>query len=198
MRATPRGADVVVVARRRPPDDTARLAQGTGRRAALSVRAYIGLGGNLGDVPRIVREAAERLAAVPGTSGLQLSTLYRTPAWGRTDQPDFVNAVARMDTDRAPMDLLDALLDIERTFGRRRSALADDHWGPRTLDLDLLLYGDAVIALPGLSVPHPRLHQRAFALVPLLELDPALSIPGIGAAADALAVVDRAGIEALG
>ncbi len=81
---------------------------------------------------------------------------------------------------------------------KRRSEDTGDHWGPRTLDLDLLLYGDAVIALPGLSVPHPRLHQRAFALVPLLELDPGIVIPRVGNAADALAGVDRAGIEALG
>lgn len=163
----------------------------------MSVRAYIGLGGNLGDVPQVLRAAAERLAALLDTSGMRLSSLYRTPAWGRTDQPDFVNAVAVVDTTLAPMDLLDALLAIELGFGRRRSDDAGDHWGPRTLDLDLLLYGDAVITLPGLIVPHPRLHQRAFALVPLLELDPDIAIPKLGAAADALAVVDRAGIEAI-
>ncbi|MET0329703.1 MAG: 2-amino-4-hydroxy-6-hydroxymethyldihydropteridine diphosphokinase [Luteimonas sp.] len=163
----------------------------------MSVRAYIGLGGNLGDVPRVLREAASALATLPDTTALHLSALYRTPAWGRTDQPDFVNAVAAMETSCAPMDLLDALLDIERRFGRRRRDDAGDHWGPRTLDLDLLLYGDAVIALPGLTVPHPRLHQRAFALVPLLELDPGIAIPGVGSASDALALVDRAGIEAI-
>jgi len=164
----------------------------------MSVRAYIGLGGNLGDVPRVLREAAARLAALHDTSGMRLSSLYRTPAWGRTDQPDFVNAVAALDTTLAPMDLLDALLAIELEFGRRRTDGTGDHWGPRTLDLDLLLYGDAVITLPGLTVPHPRLHQRAFALVPLLELDADIAIPKRGPAADALADVDRAGIEALG
>ncbi len=164
----------------------------------MSVRAYIGLGGNLGDVPQVLREAAERLAVLPHTTGMRLSSLYRTPAWGRTAQPDFVNAVAVLDTTLAPMDLLDALLGIELGFGRRRTDDAGDHWGPRTLDLDLLLYGDAVITLPGLTVPHPRLHQRAFALVPLLELDADIVIPRRGAASDALAAVDRAGIEALG
>jgi len=164
----------------------------------MNVRAFVGLGGNLGDVPRVVRGAAATLAALPGVTGLRLSSLYRTPAWGRTDQPDFVNAVAMLDTALAPMDLLDALLGIEQDFGRSRSEAPGDQWGPRTLDLDLLLYGDAVIALPGLTVPHPRMHQRAFVLVPLLELDADVQIPAVGAAADALAVVDRAGIEALG
>ncbi|VXB80171.1 2-amino-4-hydroxy-6-hydroxymethyldihyropteridine pyrophosphokinase [Luteimonas sp. 9C] len=163
----------------------------------MSVRAWIGLGGNLGDVPQVLRDAAAMLSALPDIGSLQLSSLYRTPAWGRTDQPDFVNAVAVLHTERAPMDLLDALLEIERTFGRTRSDAAGDQWGPRTLDLDLLLYGDAVITLPGLTVPHPRLHERAFALVPMLELDAGIVIPRIGSAADALARVDRAGIEAL-
>jgi len=164
----------------------------------MSVRAYVGLGGNLGDVPQVLRDAAATLSGLADVTGLRLSSLYRTPAWGRTDQPDFVNAVAAFDTTRAPMDLLDALLDIERAFGRTRSEDAGDQWGPRTLDLDLLLYGDAVITLPGLTVPHPRLHERAFALVPLLELDADIAIPRIGPAVDALAHVDRAGIEALG
>lgn len=164
----------------------------------MSVRAFIGLGGNLGDVAQVIRSAAGALAALPATVDMRLSSLYRTPAWGRTDQPDFVNAVALLDTELAPMDLLDALLDIERRFGRTRSEDAGDHWGPRTLDLDLLLYGDAVIALPGLTVPHPRMHQRAFVLVPLLELDAGVAIPSIGTAVNALARVDRAGIEALG
>lgn len=164
----------------------------------MSVRAYVGLGGNLGDVPQVLRDAAAMLSGLTDVTGLRLSSLYRTPAWGRTDQPDFVNAVAAFDTTRAPMDLLDALLGIEQRFGRTRSDDAGDQWGPRTLDLDLLLYGDAVITLPGLTVPHPRLHERAFALVPLLELDADIVIPRIGAATDALAHVDRAGIEALG
>lgn len=164
----------------------------------MRVRAFVGLGGNLGDVPQAIRSAAAALAALPETEGMRLSSLYRTPAWGRTDQPDFVNAVALLDTSLAPMDLLDALLDIERRSGRTRSEDAGDQWGPRTLDLDLLLYGDAVIALPGLTVPHPRMHQRAFVLVPLLELEADVAIPSIGAAVDVLASVDRSGIEALG
>lgn len=164
----------------------------------MSVRAFVGLGGNLGDVPQVIRGAAVALAALEDVTHLRLSSLYRTPAWGRTEQPDFINAVALLETSLAPMALLDAMLGIEQGFGRVRSEAAEDQWGPRTLDLDLLLYGDAVIALSGLTVPHPRMHQRAFVLVPLLELDADVSIPSIGAAADALARVDRAGIEALG
>lgn len=165
--------------------------------AAPPVRVYIGLGANLGDAPATLRAAAAALAADAALANVRCSRLYRTPAWGRTDQPDFVNAVVVADTTLAPTALLDRLLDLERRFGRIRAPDGGDRWGPRSLDLDLLLHGDARLALPGLTVPHPHLHERAFVLVPLLELTPDLEIPGVGRAADALAGMDHGDIEAL-
>ena len=140
--------------------------------------------------------ALPALAALPGTALLSHSRLYRTPAWGRTDQPDFVNAVAAVRTTLEPRALLAGLLAVERRFGRDRGA-ETDRWGPRVLDLDLLLHGDAVLDEPGLALPHPRLHERAFVLVPLAEIAPALTVPGRGRVADLLAAVDAAGIEAI-
>jgi len=138
----------------------------------LPVLAWIGLGGNVGDAIATLRAALVELDALPHTALLRGSKLYRTPAWGLVEQPDCV----------------------ERAFGRERR----ERWGPRVLDLDLLLYGDAVIDEPGLRVPHPHLHERAFALLPLLEIDPEASIPGRGAARDALAALAYEGIEAVG
>ena len=158
-------------------------------------RAAVGLGANLGDAAATVRAAIDALDGLPGTRLVAASRLYRTPAWGVTDQPDFVNAVAVVETSLAPRDLLDGLLEIERRFGRVR--LEGERWGPRTLDLDLLLHGDAVVDEPGLRVPHPRLHERAFALLPLLEAWPEAAIPGVGAAADCAAKVVAEGIEPL-
>ncbi len=158
-------------------------------------RAAVGLGANLGDAAATVRAAIDALDGLPGTRLVAASRLYRTPAWGVTDQPDFINAVAVVETSLAPRDLLDGLLEIERRFGRVR--LEGERWGPRTLDLDLLLHGDAVVDEPGLRVPHPRLHERAFALLPLLEAWPEAAIPGVGAAADCAAKVVAEGIEPL-
>lgn len=149
------------------------------------VVAAIGLGGNLGEVAETLRAAFVALDALPGTRLLQASRLYRTPAWGKVEQPDFLNAVALLETSLAATVLLDTLLGIERDFGRDREQ--GERWGPRTLDLDLLLYGDAVIDEPGLTVPHPYLHVRAFALLPLVEIAPEIGIPGRGRAADLLA-----------
>lgn len=146
--------------------------------------AFVGLGGNVGAAVTTVRAAIGDLSALPDTQLLRASRLYRTPAWGREDQPDFVNAVAMLETQLAPQALLEHLLAIERIHGRSRNA--DLRWGPRTLDLDLLLYGDAEIDEPGLHVPHPQLHKRAFALLPLVEIAPDAAIPGIGRAAAAL------------
>ncbi|MCL1633273.1 2-amino-4-hydroxy-6-hydroxymethyldihydropteridine diphosphokinase [Luteimonas sp. SX5] len=157
--------------------------------------AFVGLGGNVGDVARTLRAARDDLSALADTRLLRMSRLYRTPAWGNQDQPDFVNAVAMLETQLAPHALLEHLLAIERIHGRSR--YADLRWGPRTLDLDLLLYGDAVIAQPGLHVPHPQLHLRAFALQPLLEIAPDVAIPGIGRADAALAQLSDEGISAL-
>lgn len=161
------------------------------------VRAWIGLGGNLGDVPATLRGALDALAALPGTRLVAASRLYRTPAWGMTDQPPFVNAAAGVDTVLAPATLLAALLDIERAAGRDRTAPDARRWGPRALDLDLLLYGAEVIDRPGLRVPHPHLHERAFVLVPLAGIAADVVVPGHGRVADLLAGVDAAGIEAL-
>ena len=157
--------------------------------------AAIGLGANLGDAAATLREAIAELARLPRTELLRASRLYRTPAWGVTEQPDFINAVALVETTLSPRDLLDALLAIERSFGRTR--LDGERWGPRTLDLDLLLHGDATIDEPGLRVPHPHLHERAFALLPRAEIAPEAEIPGIGMVGKLAAGMAVDGIEAL-
>lgn len=158
--------------------------------------AWIGLGANLGDAAATVRAALQEIDRLVQTRLLRASRLYRTPAWGIAEQPDFVNAVAQLDTRLSPRDLLDGLLDIERAFGRERQA--GERWGPRVLDLDLLLYDSAVLDEPGLRVPHPHLHERAFALVPLVEITPQAFIPGIGPAADALRALDSSAIQDVG
>jgi 2-amino-4-hydroxy-6-hydroxymethyldihydropteridine diphosphokinase len=140
--------------------------------------AYVGLGSNLGD-----REAAIRSAA--GLIGARrLSQIVETEPWGNEEQPRFLNAVAEVETELEPRALLDLLLEVERQLGRERDGT---HWGPRTIDLDLLLYGDRVIDEPGLTVPHPFLHERLFVLEPLAELAPASSIPGRGTVSSLLA-----------
>jgi len=159
------------------------------------IRVAVGLGANLGDAVRSVGDALVALSRLPDTRLLRASRLYRTPAWGVTEQPDFINAVAVLDTALPARTLLDALLAVERDFGRLR--LEGERWGPRRLDLDLLLYGDAVIDEPGLRVPHPHLHERAFAMVPLAEIAPDLAIPGIGTVAVIAAAMAVDGIEAL-
>ena len=158
-------------------------------------RAAIGLGANLGDAVGTLHAAIAALDALPGTRVVATSRLCRTPAWGVTAQPDFINAVAVVDTELAPRDLLDALLAIERDFGRVR--VEGERWGPRTLDLDLLLHGDAIVDAPGLRVPHPHLHERAFALLPLLEAWPDATIPGIGPAIRCVDAMAAEGIEPL-
>ena len=160
-----------------------------------AIRAAIGLGANLGDAVGTLRGAVEALAVHRGVTLRAVSRFYRTPAWGRQDQPDFVNAVALVDTSLAPRALLDLLLAVEAEFGRHR--IAGERWGPRTLDLDLLLYGDAMIDAPGLRVPHPHLHERAFALVPLLDVWPDARIPGYGDARDAVSALERSNIHPL-
>ncbi|GHD65475.1 2-amino-4-hydroxy-6-hydroxymethyldihydropteridine diphosphokinase [Luteimonas padinae] len=157
------------------------------------VRACIGLGGNIGDVSAALRAALDALDALPGTRLVRASRFYRTPAWGVEAQPDFTNAVAVLDTTLPARALLDALLDIERAHGRERAA-DGSRWGPRTLDLDLLLYGEAVIDEPGLVVPHPQLHARAFVLVPLAEVAADAEVPGRGRVDVLLAGVDAGDI----
>lgn len=158
--------------------------------------ALVGLGANLGDAVATLRHAFQHLDAIPHTRLLRTSRLYRTPAWGRTDQPDFVNAVAMLETALTAREMLDAMLDIEHAAGRDRTE--DDRWGPRTLDLDLLLFGNETVDEPGLRVPHPHLHERGFVLVPLVEVAPDAMIPGIGSARAALAAVDTTQIEVVG
>lgn len=156
-------------------------------------RAFVALGANLDDPAAQVRAAAQALAALPETRLLALSSLYRTAPVGVAGQPDFINAVAGLATALAPHDLLAALFAIEAEFGRRR----DFHHAPRTLDLDLLLYDDAVIDSPALRLPHPRMHLRAFVIVPLVEIAPDCRIPGRGSAAAWLPAVGAQRIEKL-
>ena len=140
------------------------------------MRAYVALGSNLDDPAAQVRAGAQALGKLPGTRLVRCSSLYRTAPVGITEQPDFINAVCAVDTGLPAATLMQALLDIERAHGRQR----DIPGGPRTLDLDLLLYGELVCHEPGLTLPHPRLHERAFVLYPLSEIAPGLSIPGRG------------------
>ena len=134
-------------------------------------RAYVGVGANLGDREGTIRAA---LAALPGV--VAVSELRETDPVGVVDQPPFLNGAAALETDLSARELLAALLAVERELGRERR----ERWGPRTIDLDLLLYGDEILDEPGLTVPHPRLHERRFALEPLADLAPSLEIPGRG------------------
>lgn len=143
--------------------------------------AYVGLGANLGDREDTIRAA---VAALPGV--VAVSALRETDAVGLTDQPCFLNGVAALETELSPRELLDVLLAVERELGRERR----ERWGPRTIDLDLLVYGEETLDEPGLAVPHPRLHERRFALEPLAELAPGLVIPGLGRVTDLLAELD--------
>jgi 2-amino-4-hydroxy-6-hydroxymethyldihydropteridine diphosphokinase len=141
-------------------------------------RAYVGLGSNLGDRERTIRDALEALAVEPEVRVVAVSTLIDTEPVGPVDQPRFLNGVAELETTLAARDLMRVLLEVERRFGRRREGAPPQ--GPRTLDLDLLLYGQAEIDEPGLRVPHPRLHERGFVLGPLAEVAPGLEVPGKG------------------
>ena len=143
--------------------------------------AYIGLGSNLGDRGATIEAA---IAALPGL--VAVSRLRETAPVGVLDQPPFLNGAAAIETTLSPRELLTTLFAIERELGRERR----QRWGPRTIDLDLLLYGEAVVDEPGLTVPHPRLHERRFALEPLHELDPELVVPGRGPVADLLSKLD--------
>jgi 2-amino-4-hydroxy-6-hydroxymethyldihydropteridine diphosphokinase len=155
----------------------------------LNERAFVALGGNLGDPRAAMRSALDLIDADYDTQVLRVSSLYRTPPWGKADQPDFLNAVAEVATSLAPRALLDLCLTTETALHRVR----DERWGPRTIDLDLLAYGDLVLAEPGLEIPHPRLTERAFVLVPLAELAPDLHIKGLPVS-EWLVLADIAGI----
>jgi 2-amino-4-hydroxy-6-hydroxymethyldihydropteridine diphosphokinase len=157
---------------------------------ATLVTAYVALGSNLDDPPARIRRALRALAALPGTRLMRHSSFYRNPPAGYLDQPDFVNAVAEIETRLAARELLEQLLAIEQVHGRVR----DRPNGPRTLDLDLLLYGALTVGEPGLTVPHPRMLERAFVLVPLAEIAPDAVMPGRGRIADLVRDVDASGM----
>ena len=152
------------------------------------MRAYVGIGSNLGDREETVRRALELLGEADGVEVVAVSTLRETEPWGPVAQPPFLNGAAALETRLGPEALLATLLSVEQTLGRRRDGAAE-RWGPRTLDLDLLLYGDRTLDLPGLTVPHPRLHERRFALEPLAELAPDADVPGRGTVAELLAAL---------
>jgi 2-amino-4-hydroxy-6-hydroxymethyldihydropteridine diphosphokinase len=161
---------------------------------AARVTAYVGMGANLGDPRRTLEQASAAMDHVPGIRVERVSSFYRSAPIGYADQPPFINAVARLNTGLPAETLLQELLAIETAAGRVRSFAN----APRTLDLDLLLYGDRVIDTPSLKVPHARMHERRFVLEPLVELTPDIVIPGRGAAAPMLAAVQDQAIERLG
>ena len=150
---------------------------------------FIGLGSNI-DPEANLPAAAAHLAAIVRLTAV--SRVYRTPPWGEPHQPDFFNAVAAGETGLDPLSLLDALLAVEARLARKRVR----RWGPRTADLDLLSYGDLEMGSDRLMLPHPRLHERAFVLVPWAEIAPGYHVPGLGkTVSELLAAVDRTGIE---
>jgi 2-amino-4-hydroxy-6-hydroxymethyldihydropteridine diphosphokinase len=159
---------------------------------AQRVKSALGLGSNLGDRQAQITLALDSLAMHPHIDVLAVSALYQTPPWGKTDQPAFFNAAALIETDLAPRTLLEAVLGIERSLGRLRNEL----WGPRTIDLDILLYGEETIGEPGLTIPHPRIQERAFVIRPLADILPDAVIAG-RRVTDWLAALDVAGIEAV-
>jgi 2-amino-4-hydroxy-6-hydroxymethyldihydropteridine diphosphokinase len=144
-------------------------------------RAYVGVGANLGDRRATIEAAVALLEGV-----VAVSELRETDPVGVADQPAFLNGAVAVETELSARELLGRLLDVERQLGRERR----ERWGPRRIDLDLLLYGDETIDEPGLTVPHPRLHERTFALEPLAELDPELVVPGRGRVSELLAKLD--------
>ena len=154
--------------------------------------AVLGLGGNVGDSRSLLAAAIDELAAHPGIVVEEVSALYRTPPWGKTDQPPFLNAAIRVGTTLAPRALLAAVLAAERRLGRERTA----RWGPRTIDIDILLFGDRTVDEPGLHIPHSRLTERAFALAPLVDVMPEAAFSG-RPAAEWLALSDRGGMTRL-
>ena len=150
-------------------------------------RAYVGVGSNLGDREGLVRRALEALDEEAGIEVEAVSSVRETDPVGLLEQPKFLNAVACVSTTLPPRALLVSLLSVERALGRTRDG---PRFGPRTIDLDLLLYGTETVSEPGLEVPHPRLHERRFVLEPLAELDPDLAVPGKGTVRELLAALD--------
>ena len=154
--------------------------------------AYLGLGGNIGDPRHAMAFALRALDGAAAVRVAAVSSLYRTPPWGRVDQPDFLNCVARVETALSARALLDLCLATERALKRVRA----ERWGPRLIDIDVLVHGSHRLDEDGLVIPHPRMLERAFVLAPLAEIEPALDLGGMPAA-DRLAKLDLAGIERL-
>jgi 2-amino-4-hydroxy-6-hydroxymethyldihydropteridine diphosphokinase len=155
-------------------------------------RVYLSLGGNLGDPAKAMGAALRILDEDTSTEVVRVSSLYRTPPWGKTDQPDFLNAAAEIETGLSPRELLDLCLEAERRLKRVRQ----ERWGPRLVDIDILVFGDRRINEAGLDIPHPRMLERAFVLVPLAEIAPDFMVEGDSLAGH-LGNIDRAGIEKL-
>ena len=153
---------------------------------------YLSLGGNLGDPARSMAAALRLLDGDDKTSVVAVSSLYRTPPWGKLDQPDFLNAAATITTGLTPRELLDLCLDAERRLKRVR----EERWGPRLIDIDILVFGDRIIHETGLEVPHPRMLERAFVLAPLAGIAPEVAIGG-KSVSERLGAVDTSGIERL-
>ncbi|PBB99895.1 2-amino-4-hydroxy-6-hydroxymethyldihydropteridine diphosphokinase [Mesorhizobium sp. WSM3862] len=160
--------------------------------SGLNSAVYLSLGGNLGDPPKSMAAALRMLDGDDKTRVTAVSSLYRTPPWGKLDQPDFLNASAGIETALSPRGLLDLCLDVERRLKRVR----EERWGPRLIDIDILVFGDRVIHETGLEVPHPRMLERAFVLAPLAEIAPDLVV-GNKSVSERLGVVDISGIERL-
>jgi len=155
-------------------------------------RVYLALGSNLADPLHQVQEALDALAVLPRTTRVITSSFYRTPPYGPPDQPDYLNAAVALDTELAPEDLLDQTQRIEQEQGRVRK---DQRWGPRTLDLDIMLFGSLTLNTPRLIVPHYDIHNRAFMLVPLLEIAPDITFPDGRRATEILAMLDASAIR---
>ena len=157
------------------------------------VTAFIALGANVGDPASQIRAGLRALAALPQTKLAGQSSLYRNPPEGGMDQPEYVNAVARVETALGPRELLERLLEIERAHGRAREYPNS----PRTLDLDIALYGERVVDEPGLTIPHPRMAGRSFVMLPLAEIAPDAVVPGKGRVADLAAKLNASGLVKL-
>ena len=153
-------------------------------------RAFLALGGNVGDVTQAFRVSLDALRAHAQVNVIKESAIYRTPPWGKTDQPDFLNMAAEIETTLSPHALLDLCLEIERASGRVR----EERWGPRTIDLDIIAYDDRLIADERLNVPHPHAHERAFVLAPLNDIAPDLMIAG-KCVSEWLAQTDASGMK---
>jgi len=155
------------------------------------MKAWLGLGANLQQPVKQLKEALRRLGAEDRIEVLRVSSFYRTPPWGDEHQDEFINAVVQIETSLAPVALLHVTKSIENVMGRQRSGR---RWGPRLIDIDLLLYGDKQVLSDELELPHPRIHERAFVLVPMSELDASVEIPGHGVIENLLGQLDCSGI----